>query len=308
MRNSGSGITKVRMRPAFTLLELLVVIAISALLMALALPAIERVREAARRAECRNNLKQIGVAFQNYHDGHRRFPIGSTLLYGGPTHTSGPIGSWGWGARILSQLEQQAAYDTINFESRDCCAYIQSRQAQSPRLPDPQSKSISVFICPSDPNGKRVLIEGTTGAHPCGDLIPGTYLGISGDQHHRCRGTATGRGMLFSRIAVGLRDVTDGASQTAMVAERGLADDLGWGWLICGGTECEQYLSVELGFIPPSDGPSEPKRVEHFWSWHSGGLHALFVDGHVQFLNLQIDTRTLQALSTRAGNEVFPQD
>jgi prepilin-type processing-associated H-X9-DG protein len=93
-----------------------------------------------------------------------------------------------------------------------------------------------------------------------------------------------------------------------MIAERGLASDLGWGWLICGGTEFEQYMSVELGFGNPIDGPSQPDNVEHFWSWHTGGSHVLFVDGHVQFLNQQINLQTLHALSTRAGSEVVPFD
>jgi prepilin-type processing-associated H-X9-DG protein len=288
---------------------MLVVIAVAALLAALALPAIQQAREAARRTHCRNNLKQIGIAFQNYHETHLRFPIGSTHLYVRPTpETWPPPGSWGWGARILNQLGLPSVHATVDFEQRDCCADIRRRQARSPRLPDPQSNSISVFICPSDPNGGRVLIEGTTGAHPCGDLVPGTYLGISGDQSFEGWGTANGRGMLFSRDSVGLRDVTDGASQTTMIAERGLANDLGYGWLICGGTEFEQYMSVERGFGKPFDGPTRRDNVEHFWSWHSGGLNVLFVDGHVQFLNQQIDRPTLFALSTRGGSEVVSQE
>src|SRR5437588_8459259 len=102
------------LRRGFTLIELLVVIAIIAVLIALLLPAVQQAREAARRSQCRNNLKQLGIALHNYHDTHRVFPIGflDTIWGTGETNVSA---GWSWGAYLLPYLDNAALYNQFNF-------------------------------------------------------------------------------------------------------------------------------------------------------------------------------------------------
>src|SRR5690349_16552913 len=103
-----------RQRKGFTLIELLVVIAIIAILFGLLIPAVQKVREAAARAQCQNNLKQIGLAFHNYHSANKCFPAGFTSAAASVDGPSlGP--GWGWGARLLPYLEQQSVYNQIDF-------------------------------------------------------------------------------------------------------------------------------------------------------------------------------------------------
>ncbi|MBI5759378.1 MAG: DUF1559 domain-containing protein [Planctomycetales bacterium] len=284
----------VRVR-GFTLIELLVVIAIIAILIALLLPAVQQARESARRTQCQNHLKQIGLALHNYHDQHLAFPMGSSR--------NGGAGAWGWSARLLPQLEQITTYNLCNFEVTDCCIYNRSRQIATPRLPDAGSTALVVLACPSDPQSLTLLPHASPNAYPCGDLFAGNYLGVSGDREFGCAGTTTGNGMLYSLSSVRFKHVADGTSQTMIVGERGLPVDRVWGWSICGGTECEQYIGTELGLSPGKKAPFTAGIIERFWSWHPGGAYFLFADGRVQMLNYSIDYATYTGLSTRAGNE-----
>ena len=289
------------LRNAFTLVELLVVIAIIGILIALLLPAVQAAREAARRMQCRNNLKQIGLALHTYHDAHRVFPMGS--------ETASGQGYWGYAVFILPQLELGNVLDTVDFRNPDCCAYIRALQGISPpgpAQPDPTSQAFPVLICPSDPHGHEKLKDGTPDAQPCGDLYPSDYLGVAGDTEAGggCGNLLDGNGMLYSLSAVRLADVKDGTSNTLMVGERGIPQDLIWGWTICGGSACEQYVSTERGLSPGADAPHTSGIIERFWSWHPGGTHFVLGDGSVQFLSYNIDLATYNALSTRAGGEV----
>lgn len=294
----------------FTLIELLVVIAIIAVLVALLLPAVQQAREAARRSQCQNQLKQIGLALNNYHESVNCLPMGSRTFSNGI--------SWGFSLALLPHLEKADTFETVDFDTtQTCCAWIKTRQLAN--LPEPQSKPLPFYYCPSDPNSSKSLLSGPTGPQPgsgdCGLLYPGNYLGVSGNNglatmaacFSSTTGTTNGNGLLFSLSSVRFRDITDGASNTFAVGERGMPKDLTWGWIICGGNECEQYLSTRNGLIPPVSMNAADLNTLSFWSWHPGGAYFVYADGSVHFLNTNMSFQTYQALSTRNSDEVIDE-
>lgn len=287
----------------FTLIELLVVIAIIGMLVALLLPAVQNAREAARRSQCQNNLKQIGLALHNYHDTSRCFPMGAHVR----------TFSWGSLLSLLPYIEQRAAFQTVDFNASNCCLWTKTKQAAGQQ--EPATVRIPNYTCPSDPHSGRTLLSGPTGPLPasadCGVLYPGNYLGVSGDAgigYPACffsiTATTNGTGMMFTRSSTRFEHVKDGTAQTLFYGERGLPNDLGWGWVMCGGSECEQYLSVVNGLVPPHDMPTSSLTVSNYWSWHPGGIHFLLVDGHVRFLSLSTSYNVLKALSTKSAKDL----
>ena len=285
----------------FTLIELLVVIAVIGILVALLLPAVQQARAAARRTQCKNNLKQIGLALHNYHDVHKMLPMGST--------TNAPP-AWGMMSQLLPYLEMSNTYNLIDFEEYECCAAVKALQLSTPPKADPSSNPIAVFFCPDDFNSNRRLFSGPLGENPasydCGNLFPGNYLGVGGDTENPtgCQGIGNGNGMFYDISSVKFRDITDGTSNTLAVGERGIPKDLGWGWWLCGGTECEHYVSTERGLSPGANVDSWNGTLRRFWSWHAGGTHFLLGDGSVRFLSYNMDFDTYKATSTISGDEV----
>jgi prepilin-type N-terminal cleavage/methylation domain-containing protein/prepilin-type processing-associated H-X9-DG protein len=273
----------------FTLVELLVVIAIIGILIALLLPAVQAAREAARRSQCQNNLKQYGLALQSYHDVHQRFPIGVVVNR-----------YWNFHSALLPYLEGQAVYQLIDYKfGNTCFAY----GALRPPAQDPGNRVLNVDICPSEPNGGKIWSTdaATFGYHGCTE-----YLGVLGTS------TAVNDGMLFWGSSLGMRDAIDGTSNTVIMGERGIPNDLYWGWTYCGAGVVEAdgvargngdgVCATGLGFGP---GLPDGNHNLHFWSYHPGGAQFLFLDGSVRFLSYTIDFTTYQAVSTRAGGEVL---
>lgn len=209
-------------RAGFTLIELLVVIAIIAILIALLLPAVQQAREAARRSSCKNNLKQIGLALHNYHDTYNMFPMGG---YRGNTNEE----SWGWGAYLLPQLEQQTLFDQIQVNN------LRLTQVMAdPNLRTFTATPLTVFICPSD-TGRNGIMDGprlnsSSGRHFNGLSGVGTgfrvgksnYIGVCGygDVSRFDGQTRRPDGILYLNSSIRFRDITDGTSNTFAVGER----------------------------------------------------------------------------------------
>jgi len=295
----------------FTIVELLVVIAIIGILVALLLPAVQAAREAARRMSCANHLRQLTLAIHNYESAFKVMPPGSY-------HTAPHAFSWGLAAYLLPFMEEAAAFESIDFTNPHCGNHIKGIQVTGQN--DPSSKPIATLLCPSDPLSGLSLLSGPLGPLPfsgdCGVLHPADYLGMAGSNDPNvtgtfsgCGGMLDGNGMMYSRSFRKFRDVLDGTSNTMLIGERAIPYDLGWGWPICGGHECEHYVSSGLGLLQGNHNPSEYFiHTQHFWSWHPGGCHISMVDGSVRFFNYSINYDTYLSLSTRGGSEVIAAD
>ena len=292
------------MRRGFTLIELLVVIAIIAILVGLLLPAVQQAREAARRTQCKNNLKQLGLALHNYHDVHLVFQPGSLR---------GTGLAWGFVAHTLPFIEQASVYSTIDFAQTDCAVFLKAQQAAGKA--DAASVLLPMLTCPSDPRSGTQLLSGPAGPYPntydTGKLYPANYMGVSGSTESATwcpfDGIKNGDGIFYTSSRVRIRDITDGTSNTFLLGERGIKTDFGWGWPICGGTECEHYISAERGLTPADNPPDTPNIERRFWSYHVGGNQFLMGDGAVRFLSTSIDHKTFVNLSTRSGGEVISE-
>src|SRR5262249_6832513 len=197
-----------RRRSAFTLIELLVVIAIIAILIGLLLPAVQKVRDAAARLQCQNNLKQIGIALHCYHGTFESLPPGYTsraATVNGPGLGPG----WGWAAYLLPHVEQDPVYRQIDF----------SRDITDPVHASVRVTSLKVFLCPADsPRGPTFAV-----VNDAGGTLPtvafANYVGVGGT--YEVTGFPdTGNGALFRNSRVRFTDITDGTSNTLFVGER----------------------------------------------------------------------------------------
>ncbi len=292
----------------FTLIELLVVIAVIGILVGLLLPAVQAARESARRMQCSNNSKQFALAIHNYHSAFQAFPPGS--------RRSSPYGFW-WGmaAETLPFLEEANRFQTINFGAGACGPHLVDLQSRGAN--DPGSTPIQTLLCPSDYRSGVELLSGPNGPLPhsgdVGILYPSNYLGMAGsldgnidNAFQACDGIRSGDGLFYTDTAHRFRDILDGTAHTIMFGERSIPEDLGWGWPLCGGDECEHYLSAQAGLYMGNHDPSEYYlHLQHYWSWHPGGCHLTMADGSVHFTTYSLDYETYNDLATRAGHEVI---
>lgn len=292
-------------RQAFTLVELLVVIAIIGLLVALLLPAVQAAREAARRAQCLDNLKQVGLALQNYHDLARSFPPGYISAFDSSGNDIGP--GWGWAAFLLPEMEQVPTWQMLNFNLPvEHAANAQGRMIDLP-----------VFRCPSDTGGPNWQVAGAPPASlPICTIAAANYVGVFGTTEPG----VDGDGVFFRNSSISLRDITDGSSHTLMVGERStLLGPATWVGAVAkavlvpdtsdgvGAGPPENDAAMVLGHTGDGFSPGQPaSHVSQFYSLHSGrGVQFLFSDGHVSYLNSSLDYRQYHAMATRAGNETI---
>ncbi len=312
-------------RFGFTLIELLVVIAIIAVLIGLLLPAIQKVREAANKAKCANNLKQMGLAMHSFENQYGQFPpglgaTGDRMRPGMPNWHKWTeprnLRFCSWHTQLLPFLEQQALYDGIH-----------------PRLtattyPLLRSSPVALFTCPSDP--KYLQLEY--------DRWPiTTYRGVRGIdrpnmQNTEMTGDPNAEGILFWRSNVKPTQVTDGLANTLLIGEMGhttwsggstgswyaaVNEDFGFNtcpWHVVAGTALTQsvYLSTLGGGLGDSCPlpavyrepirPSNLCNFDNFWSYHAGGCNFAFADGSIRFIKYSAHSM-MPALATRAGGD-----
>lgn len=320
----------------FTLVELLVVIAIIGILIGMLLPAVQQVREAARRTKCMNNLKQIGLALHNHHDSFHYFPPGALaylndgtlipkgLSGSGPSRTA-VTGGWGWGTFILPFIEQQALFDQLAPQGPNF-----------PSAPTPLTRSVlSVFQCPSDAIGELHTATALGGNGVSDGHARSSYVGVCGSgggANYNQNQPPHQQGVFGYNTRTRMASISDGTSNTMMVVER-----------FWDGQDSERRRgAVWVGKCPggPNDAGNKYStiaRVENHTNWvinglnnnaaastHGGvgqsragggdggqairggfGLHALLGDGSVRLLSENMDGLTWQILGQMADGQVL---
>jgi prepilin-type N-terminal cleavage/methylation domain-containing protein len=286
-------------RRGFTLIELLVVIAIIAVLIALLLPAVQQAREAARRTQCRNHLKQLGLALHDYHDTALTLPPGWIGVTGGQPDVAG-INGWSWAARLLPQLDQAPLYNTLNF----------SAPVGAAANAGPRTTVLTVFRCPSDVGPEKWTIPVAGGTTPLAEIAAASYSGVFGkDEIDDCEELPPGtncnsNGVFFLNSHIRFADVTDGLSTTLLIGERVTRASSGWlyTWtgVVSGG---ENPIVRVLG-----DTDVTPNRdlihIDEFASYHTGGAQFVLGDGAVRFISTSIDLDVYRNLASRASGDV----
>jgi len=309
-------------RQAFTLIELLVVIAIIAILIALLLPAVQQAREAARRTQCRNNLKQIGLALHNYVDTHKVFPPGGVsrnsrtgagwCLNGGyaPGFSFAP-----WTVLILPQLDDATRYNLLDFSNTFIS--IADRGQSTANNNAEWARSNTKYQCPSDPNSSPTINNNN-------------YFGCQGGGNAAadisCTNTAGNRywminGTIYHNSNTRIADIADGTSNVILVGEtkyqsvRSANNSQYYGWAssdwpmptygspsqVAGASLPINSSKLNLAIVGQY---TFDVQTRMFGSFHTGGCHVLMGDGSVHFLSENIDLVTYQNLGKRSDGAV----
>lgn len=277
----------------FTLIELLVVIAIIAILIALLLPAVQQAREAARRSQCKNNLKQMGIALHNYHETFRILPPGFNVDLV-VANTSTGNGGLGWSGSILPGIDQANVYNTIDFNAdwgtganeEACATYI------------------SVYRCPSDITVDHRNHDGIDAR------VPTSYLAcFSGTRGSDSQTNVTDAdGTFFLNSSIRLRDITDGTTNTIGIGEcvndfDAFKDHFYIGSTSVGGWDGAPREYSE--YVASTDVPMNTTNEVAFGSLHTGGAHFMLLDGSVRFLSENMSRQIYSYLGSRADGEVI---
>jgi prepilin-type N-terminal cleavage/methylation domain-containing protein/prepilin-type processing-associated H-X9-DG protein len=304
-------------RPAaFTLVELLVVIAIIGILVALMLPAVQSAREAARRLQCMNNLKQLSLAVLNYESAKKVLPPGSfgkwTSDGNFPSGWSDPnVGSivpwghFGWPAALLPYMEGQTLYDQIDFTVPAYAESIPEGSSEKGPAGNVKNKAVAsmqppYLVCPSAHRVKPKNQFKDYGInHGTGACCPErTQIGMDG--------------MAFVNSSVDLGEVKDGLSNTFLFLEFAHFGNHSWVNYDSGANQFLWVHHVSQGYVTcaEQDGTATPPNSNTYnhrgaHSDHKGGVQVSFGDGHVQFISNHIDFKTYRSLFTRSGGETL---
>lgn len=329
-----------RRRTGFTLIELLVVIAIIAILIALLLPAVQQAREAARRSQCKNNLKQIGIAIHNYHDSHQMFPPAkiSSGMYNAATAANVPIlNTTGW-VMMLPNLDQSPLYNQYNFnvpsslsrETGSARTYGMGATTSNANKAIVEQK-VAVFNCPSDPGNSIAasINVNVMGNYECNNARRSSYLFSVGAQEDRSAsfevygastqastGWATPPGPLSARGAFGndgaarMADIADGSSNSLMVGEssqlRHTSSSYGPFWGAGTHTCCHgRTPSNDAKFAINGDWNADGSKKQYAWgfgSHHDGGAHFVLCDGSVRFISENINYYNVMVILARIAD------
>jgi len=299
------GASKSRHRLGFTLIELLVVIAIIAILVALLLPAVQSAREAARMTQCRNNLKQIGLALHNYYDRMKRFPPGyvSALDINGNDTGMG----WGWASFLLDDIEQMNLRHNITF----------TKQIADTGNLSSRTTSLPAYVCPSDKFFETFTISVDANGNPLPTPVivaHGNYIAVNGN-NGVTGNQATNDGSFLENQAFRIADITDGLSNTFFIAERcsNMSNTTWVGAVTGAGTvdardpstaAIEGSAALVMGHCGPH-APNNPNvtDADALASMHPMGVLFLFGDGSVHYINSLIDLSVYDALASRSGGE-----
>ena len=290
-------------RAGFTLIELLVVIAIIAILIALLLPAVQQAREAARRTRCRNNLKQIGLAFHNHHDVHNTFPTGgwhwsTPPKFNGGLPETGAAQSAGWGYQILPYVEQEQLWQGGGGTTDDDKCEIIIRTA------------VPVHFCPSR-RGAQTHAPRNNWYNPRRNFghAMNDYAGCGGSNGSDGRdGTVVRTNNTagnYIQESNGTQHITDGTSNTIAVGEKRLRNR----YQAYQGDDNEGYASgwdhdvIRWTNRVPRPDPKSGFGDYRFGSVHPGGFHAALADGSVRFINYSIDATTFLHLGIKNDSQ-----
>ena len=292
-----------RRRSAFTLIELLVVIALIAILIGLLLPAVQKVREAAARLQCQNNLKQLGLSLHGYHDANGGLPAGYTASTSHPATAPG----WGWGAYLLPHVEQDNLFRQLDF-TKPVETQAGIRQV------------LKVYLCPSDQPPATAFAVTDAGMVTVCLAGPSSYAATVGDDASDVA-DPTGNGVFFRNSRVRFTDITDGTSNTVMLGDRAWADTQGmWAGVptdaVCRAGPTNPWATTTgagqalvlvhnnwVNIKTDADGG-----LDDFSSKHLGGVNVVMADGSGRFVKSitadGAERKAFWALGTRAGGEV----
>lgn len=314
-----------RHRPpsGFTLIELLVVIAIIAILIALLLPAVQQAREAARRTQCRGNLKQIGIALHNYHDIYQQLPPGnmdfSANWSTSPFVDAGP--QWGWPAFILPQIDQAPLFNELRINELRLSELGSTANANVRAL---TRKPLRIYRCPSDSDSKDTLQGTPDDRHFAGVGWPteytatSNYVGVHGNRNSRAwnwwlsTGDRVEEGIFVNNGTTRFQDISDGSSNTIAVGERKWLNNAAswvgnrnppgtgmWGQYYtlgrvgdattCGAGATGNPVPINAPWVTVAQ--RQARASQGFSSEHVGGAHFLLADGSVRFISENIEYR-----------------
>lgn len=299
-----------RRHKGFSLIELLVVLGIIAVFLGMLLPAVQRVREAAERTGCQNNLRQLGLGLHHYHDCLKTLPSGYLWKVTSPDDPLETAPGWGWAALILPYLEHGSLAERIDWQKP--VGDSTAAQIRTAVLP--------AFVCPAD-RATGVFTVYDANEMTLGDAATNSYAASYGAGGEIGDDPGNGNGLFYRNSRIRLDQILDGASNTIAVGERAsLFTRTPWAGALSQGTtritdgapvvstsveEAPTQTLAHTGSHVLNDPQADP---DDFFSPHPGMGMFLFGDGSVRSIRFRVDRGILQALSTRNGGETIDPD